>query len=96
MNLKFEVKPEQFLVLARYAGLITTVIAVGLIGYTTYQISQIAGAQPDQAYIKDQTDKLSAIKLKISAKTIKQLSELQSAGDTNIQINPGKADPFSL
>lgn len=96
MNLKFELKPEQFTILLKYSGIATALLVIGLIGYTTYQISQIAVAQPDQVYIKDQKDKLAAIKLKINATTIAQLRELQSAGDTNIQINPGKDDPFSL
>lgn len=96
MNLKLNLNLDQLKVISKYRGLITVLAVTGLIGFTTYQISQVTSTQPDPAYVKEQTDKLSSIKLRISPETLQGLQELQSAGDTNIIIQPGKNDPFSL
>lgn len=96
MKLNFQLNLQQFNALLKYRGLLTIVAVVGLVGYTTYQVSQIGTVQPDQQYIKAQTDKLSTIKLKINPETIQKLKDLQSGGDTNIQIQNGKNDPFSF
>lgn len=99
MNLKANISlsSAQLLpLLNRSKRIIVLVVAVGLIGYTGYQISQITAVGPDEAYLTQATAKQKVPNLKSNKDTVQQLKTLHSAGDTSIPINPGKHNPFSL
>lgn len=82
--------------LTRARRLMSILTVAGLIGFTTYQISQITAVQADQDYLARQKASVTIVKLKPSVETLNQLRALQSAGDTSVPIRSGKNDPFSL
>lgn len=81
--------------IARYRGLIVTLVVIGLVGFTAYQISLITSVQPDQPYLAAQKDG-GGTKLKLTPQIIENLQQLQPAGTGDVQIRPGKNNPFSL
>jgi hypothetical protein len=92
IKLPTQISPRQL----RQARRITTILVVlGLVGYTGYQVSQIISVPADQVYLQEQSQALEGIKLKVSAQTIQDLSQLKPAGDTAVPIQTGKEDPFS-
>jgi hypothetical protein len=82
--------------LARHQRFLATLIILGLLGFTGYQISRIFGVQPDQAYLTEQQAKSKVPSLRINKATLSGLQSLQSAGSTNIPLSIGKQNPFSL
>lgn len=81
--------------LRRSRKLITTLIILGLLGYSGYQISQITAIQPDQAYINTQAKANKVPSLRANKQVISQLKGLREPGDTTIQVTTGKQNPFS-
>lgn len=97
MNQAISLNPKQLLAwLSRSRTILSVLVMVGLLGYTGYQISHITAVQPDQAYISVQQKTTKVPNLRVNKQVISQLKQLQSSGDTTIQVTTGKQDPFSL
>ncbi|HUC20954.1 MAG TPA: hypothetical protein VMR98_05705 [Candidatus Polarisedimenticolaceae bacterium] len=92
-----DLNPAKLLPIVKRYRRIAILLLIGcLFGYTGYQISGISNAKPDQAYLHLHENDLKVPNFKIYAKTLEQLSQLDSSGDTSIPIKPGKQNPFSL
>jgi predicted negative regulator of RcsB-dependent stress response len=81
--------------LRRSRKLITTLVILGLLGYSGYQISQITAVQPNQAYITTQTKANKVPSLHPNKQVLSQLKGLREPGDTTIQVTTGKQNPFA-
>lgn len=95
MNLSLD--PKQLMPVFRGAiRPLTIMVALGLIGYTGYQISRVTSIQPDIAYMETNRQNHKTPSLKINQDTLRQLKSLVPAGDTSIPVEAGKNDPFQL
>lgn len=97
MNQQLSLNPKQLLAwLSQSRKTLTVVAILGLLGYAGYQVSRITAVQPDQAYITLQQKTTKVPNLRANQQVINDLKQLQSPGDTTIQVTTGKHDPFSL
>lgn len=99
MNLSMNLNLDPKQLMPVFKGTIrplTIIIALGLIGYTGYQISQVTSVQPDTAYMEANRQNHKTPSLKINQDTLRQLKSLTPAGDTSIPVEAGKNDPFQL
>lgn len=81
--------------IGRYGGFLIGTGLLALVGYTAYQISQIASISSDRAYIESEIDKANQKRIKLDTKTLEQVraqTELDLRSDLS---NLGKGDPFS-
>jgi Na+/H+ antiporter NhaC len=96
-NLNLNLSPAALLsAFRRYYPIAISVVTVGLVLYTGYQISQATSVAPDQAYLQTVKKKQKTVNLKANKKTLEALQQLQSAGNTTPHVNLGKNNPFSL
>ena len=80
----------------RISGPLVTLLIIGLVGYTAYQISRITSVQPDAAYMEANRKDHKTTSLRINQETMRQLESLKAAGDTTVPVVTGKDDPFRL
>lgn len=92
-----DLNPKKLIPLAgRYKTLLTTLVVVGLIGFTGYQISQITSVEPDAAYLQAKEKESKTASLRIDKKTLDQVNQLDSSASTPAPANVGKSNPFSF
>jgi hypothetical protein len=96
-NMKLNLDLKNILtVVSRYKRIVITLVIIGLMGYTGYQISRITSVQPDAAYLETRRAEAKAVSLKINKATQDKLRGLQSAGDTSVPTVSGKSNPFAF
>lgn len=96
MNLKLNVNPIAILSkLSRLRWLVITLIVVGTVGYTAFQIFYAVTVYPDPTTIEQKIEEANSQTVKLdkgALEAVKKLSRVPVQADTS---NPGKADPFS-
>jgi hypothetical protein len=91
MNANQIIKP-----LTKFRGLIAGVIIIAVLSYTAYLASSIFNVGPDAAYLQEQQKSAQTTSLKVPPDSLQKIKSLQEPGNTNIPIQLGKGDPFSL
>ena len=80
--------------LARLRLLAITLVVIGLVGYTLYQISLITAITPDETTLATEREKVDAARIKFDTQTIQAISRQNQLTASPDISNLGKSDPF--